>query len=180
VCSSDLAAKAFAEADNMTELSHALLVLCHRFPDAAETAGALAQFETRFAENPLVLDKWFMIQATIPGAATLARVEALTQSPHFAAGNPNRLRALIGSFAMANPTGFNRADGAGYRFLAERIVEIDGRNPQVAARILTSMRSWRSLEAARADHARSALVSIDQASPLSTDVRDLVDRMLKA
>jgi aminopeptidase N len=101
------------------------------------------------------------------------------ESPHFAPNNPNRLRALIGSYAMANPTGFNRADGAGYRFLAEQIIDIDKRNPQVAARILTSMRSWRSLEQMRAGHARFALLQIDQSGPLSTDVRDLIDRMQK-
>jgi aminopeptidase N len=101
------------------------------------------------------------------------------QTPHFAPNNPNRLRSLIGSYAMGNPTGFNRQDGAGYRFLAEQIIDIDTRNPQVAARILTSMRSWRSLEETRAGHARSALMSIDQSGPLSTDVRDLIERMQK-
>jgi aminopeptidase N len=173
------AASAFAGANNMTELAHALLVLAHRFPETDEANSAIDAFEARFRDNPLVIDKWFMIQATVPGAATLSRVEALMGSPHFAPNNPNRLRSLLGSFAMSNPTGFNRADGAGYRFLAERIIEIDKRNPQVAARILTSMRSWRSLEPARAGHAKAALLSIDRSGPLSTDVRDLVDRMLK-
>jgi aminopeptidase N len=173
------AAQAFAGADNMTEQAHALMTLAHRFPDSAETADALAAFETRFGDNPLVMDKWFSIQAAIPGASTLDRVKALTGSRHFAPNNPNRLRSLIGSFAMQNPTGFNRKDGAGYGFLAEQIVAIDKRNPQVAARILTSMRSWRSLEAVRAAHAKAALMEIDRSGPLSTDVRDLVDRMLK-
>jgi aminopeptidase N len=178
--SPDRAAKAFAEADNMTELAHALSVLAHRFSETEAAKQAVAAFGDRFAENALVLDKWFSIQATVPGPATLASVEALMQSPRFAAGNPNRLRSLIGSFAMANPTGFHRKDGAGYAFLANQIIAIDKRNPQVAARILTSMRSWRSLEPTRAALARSALVTIGEASPLSTDVRDLVDRMLEA
>jgi aminopeptidase N len=173
------AAALFAAADNMTELAHALLVLAHRFPDSDAASNAIASFEARFRGNPLVIDKWFTIQATVPGAATLNRVKALMASPHFAPGNPNRLRSLIGSFAMSNPTGFNRADGAGYRFLAAEIIDIDKRNPQVAARILTSIRSWRSLEAGRAGHAREALLSIDRSGPLSPDVRDLVDRMLK-
>ncbi|MDO6966791.1 aminopeptidase N [Rhizobium alvei] len=178
--SPDRAAKAFAEADNMTELAHALSVLAHRFSETESAKQAVAAFGDRFAENALVLDKWFSIQATVPGPATLASVEALMQSPRFAAGNPNRLRSLIGSFAMANPTGFHRKDGAGYAFLANQIIAIDKRNPQVAARILTSMRSWRSLESTRAGLARNALVTIGAASPLSTDVRDLVDRMLEA
>jgi aminopeptidase N len=173
------AAAAFGNANNMTELSHALMVLAHRFPQTDAASDAIAAFEQRFGSNPLVIDKWFTIQATIPGADTLDRIKSLMESPHFAPNNPNRLRALIGSYAMANPTGFNRADGAGYRFLAEQIIDIDKRNPQVAARILTSMRSWRSLEQNRAGHARFALLQIDQSGPLSTDVRDLIDRMQK-
>ena len=140
------AVDAFKSANNMTDLSQALTILAHRFPDAAETADALASFKTRFAGNALVIDKWFTIQATIPGAAALARVQALMADPLFNGSNPNRVRALVGTFAFSNPTGFNRADGEGYRFLARQILGIDPRNPQLAARILTSMRSWRSLE----------------------------------
>jgi aminopeptidase N len=174
------AAKAFAGANNMTELAHALTVLAHRFPGSKEAEGALADFKKRFGENALVIDKWFVIQATVPSETTLARVKELMSSELFAPNNPNRLRSLIGSFAMSNPTGFNRVDGEGYAFLADRIIEIDKRNPQVAARILTSMRSWRSLEATRAGHAKSALMAIDRSGSLSTDVRDLIDRMLKS
>ncbi|MBB2754397.1 UNVERIFIED_ORG: aminopeptidase N [Rhizobium aethiopicum] len=170
---------AFDAANNMTDLSHALTILAHRFPDSAETAEALAAFRERFAENALVIDKWFAIQAGIPGAKTLDRVRALMNDPLFKRTNPNRMRSLVGTFAFANPTGFGRADGEGYRFLAGQILDIDERNPQLAARILTSMRSWRSLEPARADHARAALNEIEQADALSTDVRDIVERTLK-
>ncbi len=102
------------------------------------------------------------------------------ESPHFTASNPNRMRALIGTFAFANPTGFNRADGAGYRFLSEQILAIDPKNPQLAARILTSMRSWRALEEVRADHALNALRTIAASEKLSSDVADIVERMLKS
>jgi aminopeptidase N len=173
------AAEAFALADNMTDLAYALTLLAHRFPDATETTAALASFLTRFDGNALVIDKWFSIQATIPGEGALTRVKALMDSPRFVSTNPNRVRSLIGTFAFANPTGFNRADGEGYRFLAEQILSIDPKNPQLAARILTSMRSWRSLEPQRADHSRAALSTIERASSLSTDVRDIVERMLK-
>lgn len=173
------AASAFASADNMTDMVHALTVLAHRFPGDAETANALGTFLKRFEANPLVLDKWFAIQATIPGASTLPRVKALLEDAHYTPNNPNRVRSLVGSFAFANPTGFHRADGEGYRFLAKQITAIDPRNPQLAARILTSMRSWRSMESARADHARAALVEIERTPSLSTDVRDLLERMLK-
>ncbi|RUM26377.1 aminopeptidase N [Rhizobium vallis] len=170
---------AFDAANNMTDLSHALTILAHRFPDSAEASEALATFRDRFAENALVIDKWFAIQAGIPGAKTLDRVRALMDDPLFKRTNPNRMRSLVGSFAFGNPTGFGRADGEGYRFLAAQILDIDGRNPQLAARILTSMRSWRSLEPVRADHARAALLEIERAPALSTDVRDIVERTLK-
>ncbi|MCA1441513.1 aminopeptidase N [Ensifer sp. IC4062] len=174
------AAEAFRTANNMTDLSLALTLLAHRFPDAKETAEAFAQFKKRFADNALVIDKWFAIQATIPGPETLDRVRTLMSDPLFNGNNPNRVRSLVGTFAFSNPTGFNRADGEGYRFLARQILDIDPRNPQLAARILTSMRSWRSLEKGRADHARNALTEIAGAANLSADVSDIVDRMLEA
>ncbi|MEZ2220660.1 aminopeptidase N [Rhizobium sp. RCC_161_2] len=170
---------AYDGANNMTDLSAALTILAHRFPDTAEAKAALKDFHDRFTENALVIDKWLAIQAAIPGAATLDRIQSLMETPLFKRANPNRMRALVGTFAFSNPTGFGRADGAGYRFLAQEILDIDQRNPQLAARILTSMRSWRSLEPVRADHARSALMQIERANSLSTDVRDIVDRILK-
>lgn len=172
------AAQAFADADNMTDLSAALGILAHRFPEAPETEAALEAFRARFAENALVLDKWFAIQATIPGEGALSRVQRLMESPHFNPTNPNRVRALVGTFAFSNPTGFNRLDGEGYRFLASQILQIDPKNPQLAARILTSMRSWRSLEEVRAEHALNALRRIAAGEKLSADVSDIVERML--
>ncbi len=170
---------AFDAANNMTDLMQALTILAHRFPDSDEAIQALATFRDRFADNALVIDKWFSVQATIPGAQTLDRVRKLMENPLFKRTNPNRVRSLIGTFAFTNPTGFGRADGEGYRFLAREILDIDQRNPQLAARILTSMRSWRSLEPARAGHAQKALAEIEQSSGLSSDVRDIVERTLK-
>ncbi|MDP2732061.1 MAG: aminopeptidase N C-terminal domain-containing protein, partial [Hoeflea sp.] len=172
------AKSAFDAADNMTMLSQALQVLTQNFPDAEETADALAAFMTRFSGDPLALDKWYAIQAMIPGDATWERVEALLDSAEFDRSNPNRVRALIGSFSAGNPTGFNVASGAGYRLLAREVIDIDRRNPQLAARLLTAMRSWRSLEAGRQEQARLALVSIRGTGSLSPDVSDIVDRML--
>ncbi|WP_136659181.1 aminopeptidase N [Nitratireductor sp. XY-223] len=165
-------------ADNMTIMSGVLGILVHRFPGSAGAETALAEFELRFRDNPLVIDKWLMIQATIPGPDTLERVMRLMGTRHFSIENPNRVRALIGSFAAGNPTGFNLPDGAAYEFLAEQIIDLDQRNPQVAARILTAMRSWKSLEPVRQEKARAALATIAQQSSLSPDVRDITDRTL--
>ncbi|PWW02244.1 alanyl aminopeptidase [Hoeflea marina] len=172
------AAAVFAAADNMTVMAQALQVLAHHFPGTGAATDALAAFEARFADNPLVIDKWFAIQAMAPGAATLDRVRELMTSRHFDRMNPNRVRALIGSFSAGNPTGFNRADGAGFRLLADEVTAIDKRNPQLAARLLTAMRSWRSLEPVRQEEARLALVAILGAAQLSTDVSDIVQRTL--
>ncbi|AKI01185.1 aminopeptidase N [Hoeflea sp. IMCC20628] len=169
---------AFDAADNMTMLSQALQVLAQSFPAAGETGEALASFKTRFSGDPLALDKWYAVQAMMPGDDTWERVEGLLESEDFDRSNPNRVRALIGGFSAGNPTGFNVASGAGYRLLAREVIDIDKRNPQLAARLLTAMRSWRSLETGRQEQARLALVSIREAGDLSPDVSDIVDRML--
>lgn len=175
----DRAADAYTNASNMTDLAHALSVLTQRFPEKSQTAEALANFEGRFADNALVLDKWFSLQAAIPGEGALERIKGLMTSKHFIPSNPNRVRSLVGTLAFANPTGFHRIDGAAYRFLAEQIIAIDARNPQLAARLLTSMRSWRALEAKRAEQAKAALVQIAETKGLSADVGDIVERILK-
>ena len=124
------------------------------------------------------MDKWFQIQAGIPGPGTLDAVRSLTGHAGFSLANPNRVRALIGTFANANQTGFHRADGAGYDFFAETVLEVEKRNPQVAARLATALRSWRSLEPHRQARARTALLAIAGAGNLSADLRDIVERTL--
>ncbi|MEM9104271.1 MAG: aminopeptidase N C-terminal domain-containing protein, partial [Pseudomonadota bacterium] len=165
-------------ADNMTVLYGVLVILTHRHPQSEATEAALAEFEQRYGDNPLVIDKWLAVQATIPGHDTLERVRSLMETAHFSLDNPNRIRALVGSFVTGNPTGFNRPDGAGYDFLAELIIELDRRNPQVAARLLTAMRSWVSLEPVRKERAGLALDKIAAQKKLSPDVRDITDRTL--
>jgi aminopeptidase N len=114
----------------------------------------------------------------VPAPATLDRVRALIDHPAFSLSNPNRIRALVGSFASGNQTQFNRADGAGFDFLADFVIDLDRRNPQTAARLLVSFRSWRALEARRRAHAEKALKRIAAVAELSADVRDIVARML--
>jgi aminopeptidase N len=172
-------ARAFAQyrtADNMTDRLAALATLSlHKAPERTE---ALEDFYTRYQTDPLVIDKWMSLQATIPEGGTLARVQSLTQHAAFAMSNPNRVRALIGAFAHGNATQFNRADGAGYDFVAETVLSLDQKNPQVAARLATAFRSWRALEAGRREKAQAALARIGAASTLSADVRDIVSRAL--
>ena len=172
------AAQQFADGDNMTDRAAALSVLVHRFGDSHEAQGALASFEKRFGDDGLVMDKWFIVQATRPGEKALDAVRALTRHKLLSFDNPNRVRALIGAFSASNPTGFNRKDGAAYTFFADIILAIDPENPQLAARLLTALRSWRSLEDTRREHARAVLARIAGTPKLSTDLRDIVDRTL--
>jgi aminopeptidase N len=173
-----LAASHFTNADNMTDRADALSILALQAPDAKETASALEAFKAQYADNAIVTDKWFAIQAMMPGSNALDRVEALSKADNFSWENPNRVRSLFGSFAIGNPTGFNRADGAGYRFLCEATGRLDEINPQVAARLITAMRSWRNLEKDRAGHAHEALKALASKKKLSRDVRDILERTL--
>lgn len=172
------AAGAYKASGNMTEQSEALRILTSQYPASDETAAALADFKTKFGDNPLVMDKWLTLQAKIPGDIALSKVIALLDDDAYDAGNPNRIRSLIGTFAAGNATGFNRPDGKGYQLLADQVLAIDPKNPQVAARLLTSMRSWRNLEATRQAAAKLALEKIASAENLSADVSDIVERTL--
>ncbi|MGH6763113.1 MAG: aminopeptidase N [Phyllobacterium sp.] len=172
------AATRYHAADNMTDRVAALSVLVQRFAETNETQQALKDYETRFGNDPLVMDKWFMIQAIQPGDRALDAVRRLMKHPLFSLDNPNRSRALIGAFSTGNQTGFNRLDGEGYRFFADIVLKIDKTNPQLAARLLTALRSWQSLETERREHARSALAMIADTPDLSADVSDIVQRTL--
>ena len=143
-----------------------------------ERERALADFYARYAADALVIDKWFSLQATIPQPDTLDKVRALTAHPAFSLANPNRVRALIGAFAQANTTQFNRADGKGYEFVADIVLALDPKNPQVSARMATAFRTWRTLEAGRRALAQAALARIKAAPNLSRDLADIVERAL--
>jgi aminopeptidase N len=173
-----LAARQYHQATNMTDRMAALATLA--LHPAPERQAALDDFYRRYSDNPLVIDKWFGLQASIPDPATLDRVKVLMAHPAFSIGNPNRVRALLGSFAQMNPTQFNRADGAGFEFIADAVLALDPKNPQVAARLTTAFRSWRALETVRRARAETALRRVAAAPNLSRDLRDIVERSLAA
>ncbi len=170
------AMRQYEAADNMTDRMAALATLA--LHDVPERKAALEDFYRRYAQDPLIVDKWLALQAAIPEAATLDRVRALTGHPAFSLANPNRVRALIGSFAQGNPTQFNRADGAGFDFVADQVLALDPKNPQVASRLMTAFRSWRALEGKRRAKAQAALRRVAAAPALSADVGDIVRRSL--
>jgi aminopeptidase N len=172
-------ARAFEQyrgADNMTDRMAALETLAAH--DRPERKAAFDDFYSRYAQDPLIIDKWFALQAVIPEPATLDRVRALMRHPAFSAANPNRIRALIGTFAQVNQTQFNRRDGAGFDFVADFVLEFDSKNPQVAARLMSAFRSWRALEAPRRERAEATLRRVAAMQALSPDVHDIVARTL--
>ena len=171
-----LALAQYNAADNMTDRMAALDILS--LHDRPERAQALDDFYRRYADDPLIIDKWLALQAAIPEPATLDRVRALTSHPAFSMANPNRVRALIGSFAQVNHTQFNRVDGTGYDFIADAVLGLDPKNPQVAARLMGAFRSWRALEPKRRAAAEATLRRVAAAPALSRDVHDIVARTL--
>jgi aminopeptidase N len=171
-----LAAAQYRTADNMTDRMAALSTLSLR--DVPERTAALDDFYARHADDPLIIDKWLALQAAIPEPATLERVKALTQHSAFSLSNPNRVRALIHGFALANQKEFNRPDGAGYDFIVDMVLTLDAKNPQLAARLLSAFKSWRALEPGRRALAEAALRRVATAPSLSADVTDIVQRAL--
>lgn len=169
-------AQQYRAAGNMTDRVAALGYIS--LYDVPERTEAFEDFYRRYAADPLIIDKWLGLQAGIPEAATLDRVRALTRHPAFSLSNPNRVRALIGAFAHGNVTQFNRADGEGYEFVAGNVLALDEKNAQVAARLLSAFKSWRSLESGRRARAEAALQRVAAAPNLSRDVNDIVQRTL--
>ena len=170
------AERQFADATNMTDRLSALSVLS--LIGGAAREKALDQFYQQFSGDGLVLDKWFALQAMIPEESTTHRVATLMTHPEFSLSNPNRVRALLGSFMNGNLTRFHALDGSGYDLLTRVVLELDPRNPQVAARLLSSLRSWRTLEPRRRALIESHLKQILEQPALSTDVRDIATRAL--
>ena len=171
-----LAVAQLAASDNMTDTLAALggMVLA----GASAAPAALAEFESAWRDDPLVMDKWFAIQASAPGAATVGRVAELMQHPAFSLRNPNKVRAVLGAFAMSNPTAFHAADGSGYRLLADRVIELDALNPQIAARMVSAFNPWTRYDENRRRRAKGELQRMAAAPGLSGEVAEIVGNAL--
>ena len=166
-----LAMAQFEGADNMTDSLGALSTLAGC--DCPERGEALAAFYERWRGDRGVIDKWFTLQATSRLPDTLERVSQLLEHPDFDIRNPNRVRSLVGAFSQANLVRFHDKSGAGYRFLADQILLLNGINPQIAARMLTPFCRWRRFDAARQELMRKELEHILAAPDLARDVYEL-------
>ncbi|HET7575106.1 MAG TPA: aminopeptidase N [Sphingomicrobium sp.] len=170
-----LAKARFDSADNMTDRQGALGVLVST--ETSEREDALEAFYERFRDDPLVIDKWFALQAAAQRKDTIDQVLRLSKHPDFKIGNPNRLRSLAGTFA-GNHWAFHSADGRGYAFLADMIIAADKLNPQVAARMVPPFGRWRRFEPKRSAMMRDALERIAATPGLSKDVYEQVTKSL--
>ena len=166
----------FNHANHMTDQYAALRALSHC--DCPQRQQALDAFEAQWQHDNNVMDKWFAVQASAALPDTLQRVRLLLQHPRFDLRNPNKVRALIGSFAMRNPAALHAPDGSGYSFIAEQVIQLDHINPQVAARMVRSLMHWKRLEPGRSARNRAALQHIADHHGLSGDVYEIVSKSL--
>ncbi len=166
----------YDNADNMTDAMAALGALVHNRHATAHTS--LEDFYRCWKGDALVLDKWFSLQATSPQEDTFEVVQRLAQHPDFNIKNPNRVRSLIGTFAMRNPVAFHRADGEAYRFHTDFIMQLDKLNPQVAARMMTPLTQWRRYDTSRQAMMRGQLQRILDSGSCSRDAYEIVSKSL--
>ncbi|WP_104202093.1 aminopeptidase N [Billgrantia saliphila] len=172
----ELAQQQFAADHSMTDVRHALTLLTHSSrEDLADPA--LRAFGEKWAHDPLVMDQWFAIQVTRPQADALERVRYLMGHPAFSLKNPNRVRALVGTFANQNRINFHRADGEGYRLLADVVIELNRLNPEIAARLVTPLTRWQRFDEPRQELMKRELERI-RAEPLSPNVYEVVEKAL--
>ena len=168
----------FKDATNMTDRLGALAALVGAHHDLAEVA--LERFHQMFKDEALVIDKWFALQATAPEkeGRVFTRVKQLMAHPDFSLRNPNRARSLINALCFSNPAAFHRADAAGYVFWADRVLELDAINPQLAARLARALDRWKQLAEPYRSAAREAIARVAAKAELSDDVREIVTRAL--
>jgi len=166
----------FSTAKNMTDTLNAMAVLINN--DCPERQQALDDFEQKWQHDTLVMDKWFVMQATSSLPDTLEKVKGLMDHKLFSIKNPNKVRSLIGAFSAGNPVNFHKADGSGYQFHADRVLELDKLNPQVASRMVRALMNWRHYEAGRSGLMREQLERIKAQDGLSGDVFEIVSKAL--
>lgn len=174
----ELAWQQFKSADNMTDKAAALSALVN-CPEASEYAErALAEFETEYRDEALVMNLWLQIQAINSQAGGLARVRDLMNHSAFTMSNPNKLRSLIGAFCNANLVNFHNPDGSGYEFLQQQVIALNNQNPQVAARLVTPLTRWKQFPEPNNGLMRKALQAIADEPGLVKDVLEIATKSL--
>ncbi|MCB9993448.1 MAG: aminopeptidase N [Hyphomicrobiaceae bacterium] len=173
----EIAADQFETADNLTDRLAALSISVHNRTAHAERL--MREFGETSANEPLVWDKWLALTAVRPAREALDDVIATLASPRFPTANPNRFRALVGAFVTSNVPQFARPDGRGFQFVAGLLGDVDRSNPQLAARLLTSFRTFRMFESGRREKAESALRELASQPHLSRNSEEILGRILE-
>jgi aminopeptidase N len=177
----DLARHQLEQADNMTDVHAALCAIVNS--SAPFKVEMLLRLAREWASEPLLMNKWFNLQATAIAAAgeppVLARVRMLLRHPAYSTANPNNVYALVLGFCNNNPAEFHRADGSGYAFWLEQVQLLDRINPTVAARVARALDRWRKFTPDRQRRMRDALTELARAPSLSRDVREIVTKSLE-
>ena len=173
----ELGVQQYQTSDNMTDSIAALTCVVNA--DLAAGAKLLAKFYAKWRNDPLVVDKWLILQAGCALPGTLERVRALTVHPGFTHKNPNKVRALIATFCSTNHHQFHAADGAGYIFLADQVMLLNAINPQIAARMLAPFTQWRRYDAGRQELIQRQFTRISELDSLSDDVREVIERSME-
>ena len=167
----------FGVSDNMTERLSALACLVNSpFHDEAEQA--LESFADRFADDPIVMDQWFSVQAAAVLPDGLERVQHLLHHPAFSIKNPNKVRAVIGAFSTQNTPNFHALDGSGYAFLADKVIELDALNPQIAARMISPLTRWQRYDLHQQEMMQMQLKRIKNSGDLSADLFEVLEKSL--
>jgi aminopeptidase N len=170
-----LCVKQLQQADNMTDALAALTALANC--DCPERKPALEQFYTKWQHEPLVVDKWFGVEAMSRLPGTVTRVKELTSHAAFTLRNPNKVYALLGSFG-GNQVNFHAADGSGYAFMGEQILALDAINPQVAARLARNFERWKRFEPKRQELMKAVLERVATVSELSKETAEVASKAL--
>jgi aminopeptidase N len=172
----DIVWKAFLAAENMTDEFACFKILCTTTPGLKRKSAA--RFYDKWSHDPLVMDKWFLVQAVSPLPGTLEAVIDLVNHPDFTLTNPNRVRALIYGFAMNNPVHFHEKTGNGYEFITDKILELDTINHQIAARLTGCFNHWKKYDSHRRVLMKQSLEILAASPNLSTNVYEIVSRAL--
>ncbi len=166
----------YHDANNMTDAISAITMFVHHESDDSQEL--LNDFYSNWKDNALVMDKWFITQATSPANSALENVKELMNHECFSLTNPNKVRSLIGAFGSANLTNFHRLDGLGYEFLADQVIALNVLNPQVASRMVSLFNSWKQFAKANRKLMKKQLVRIFETEKLSPDVFEIVEKTL--
>ena len=168
--------KLAASSSNMTNVLGALSAVVKASHPLCDDL--LSHFDSQWRHDVLVMDKWFVLQAMQTGEDAIINIKSLYEHPSFDFSNPNRVRALVGSFSYFNTQQFHRADGQGYELLGDLLVNLNAINPQNASRMLTPFMSWKRYDKTRSALMKTQLERLSNLDGLSDDLFEKVEKAL--